>query len=84
VNTMPEPTLRAFEDHGKVASTLEHGLEDAQRLLGQLAEAGIDYDDVVATLEAEAIAKFSDAFSKLLARLETKKREIIVAAGDVR
>jgi len=82
VNTMPEPTLLAFEDHGEVALTLERGLEDAQRLLGQLAEAGIDYNSVVETLEDEGIAKFSDAFSKLLARLESKKQELTVEAGD--
>jgi transaldolase len=84
VNTMPEPTLLAFEDHGEVAPTLERGLEDAQRLLGQLAEAGIDYNNVVETLEAEGIAKFSDAFSKLLARLEAKKQELMVEAGERR
>jgi transaldolase len=84
VNTMPEPTLRAFEDHGEGAPTLERGLEDAQRLLGELKEAGIDYDNVVETLEAEGIAKFSDAFAKLLARLEAKKQDLMVGAGDGR
>jgi transaldolase len=84
VNTMPESTLRAFADHGEVASTLERGLEDAQRLLGELKEAGIDYNNVVETLEAEGIAKFSDAFAKLLARLEAKKQDLMVGAGDRR
>jgi transaldolase len=84
VNTMPEPTLLAFEDHGKVAPTLQRGLDEAQRLLGQLAEVGIDYKNVVETLEADGIEKFSDAFSKLLARLETKKQELMVEAGDRR
>ena len=74
VNTMPEPTLLAFQDHGAVAPTLERGLDEAQRLLEQLAEAGVDYDDVVETLEAEGIEKFTDAFSKLLAGLEDKRR----------
>src|SRR6185437_2767402 len=62
VNTMPEPTLLAFENHGQVAPTLQRGLEDAKRLLGQLADAGIDYNDVVETLESDGIQKFSDAF----------------------
>lgn len=81
VNTMPESTLLAFEDHGEVAPTLERGLEDAKRLLGQLTDAGIDYNDVVETLEADGIRKFSDAFSKLLARLEAKRQELAVEAG---
>ena len=84
VNTMPEPTLRAFEDHGMAAPTLERGLEAAQRLLAELAEAGIDYNNVVETLEREGTQNFSDAFSKVLARLETKRQELMVGAGGRR
>ena len=78
VNTMPDSTLRAFQDHGDVAPTLEQGLDEAQRLLERLAEVGIDYDDVVGTLEAEGIEKFVGAFAKLLAGLE-EKREALTA-----
>ena len=74
VNTMPAATLRAFQDHGTVAQTLEHGRVEAQRLLARLAEVGIDYDNVVETLEAEGIEKFVAAFAKLLARLEAKEQ----------
>jgi transaldolase len=80
VNTMPEPTLLAFQDHGTVALTLEQGLEEAQRLLEWLAEVGIDYDDVVETLEAEGIEKFAGAFAKLLAGL-AEKRQALTAVG---
>ena len=73
---MPESTLRAFDHHGMVALTLERGLDEAQRLLERLAKAGIDYDDVVGTLETEGIRKFSDAFSELLAGLEAKGRAL--------
>jgi transaldolase len=76
VNTMPEPTLLAFQNHGFVAPTLEQGLEEAQRLLERLAEVGIDYDDVVETLEAEGIEKFVGAFAKLLAGLEEKRQAL--------
>jgi len=78
VNTMPEPTLRAFQDHGRVAETLTQGADEAKRLLERLAEVGIDYDDVVETLEAEGIGKFAAAFAKLLAGLE-EKRETLTA-----
>jgi transaldolase len=74
VNTMPAATLRAFQDHGTVARTLEHGRVEAQRLLERLAEAGVDYGNVVETLEAEGIEKFVDALGKLLAGLEAKKQ----------
>lgn len=42
VNTMPEPTLHAFQDHGTVAPTLERGIDEAHRLLEQLAAIGVD------------------------------------------
>ena len=61
---------------------LEQGLEEAQRLLDQLAEVGVDYDDVVETLEAEGIEKFSSAFAKLLAGLEDKRRALDLAGAQ--
>ena len=76
VNTMPEETLLAFQDHGRVAPTLERGLEEAHRLLERLASAGVDYDDVVETLEAEAIEKFSGSLARVVARLEARRQEL--------
>jgi transaldolase len=73
VNTMPEETIQAFEDHGEVrGDTVLEGVGDAHRLLEQLAAVGIDYDDVVATLEKEGVAKFSDSFAELLAGVRAK------------
>jgi transaldolase len=80
VNTLPEATLHAFQDHGRVAPTLERGLEDAHRLLERLAAVGVDYEDVVETLEAEAIEKFTDSFSELLGGLEAKRQAFETAA----
>ncbi len=80
VNTMPLETLRAFEDHGEVreGSILE-GFDAAKRLLADLAAAGIDYDDVVATLEAEGVQKFSDSFSELLEGISAKAGSLAAA-----
>jgi transaldolase len=72
VNTMPAETIRAFQDHGEVRDTLETGVDEAQALLGDLADAGVDYDDVVATLEAEGVQKFSDSFAELLDGIRAK------------
>jgi transaldolase len=83
VNTMPEPTLHAFQDHGTVAPTLTRGLDEAHRLLKRLAAVGIDYDDVVETLEREGIEKFAGSFGKLLAGLEAN-RETLKAAVATR
>ena len=73
VNTMPPETIEAFQDHGTVALTLEQDLESAHRLLDQLAEAGVDYDDVVRVLEEEGVQKFADSFKELLEDVKAKR-----------
>jgi transaldolase len=65
VNTMPLETVAAFQDHGEVRDTLAAGVDEAHALLGELSAAGVDYDDVVATLEDEGVQKFSDSFDEL-------------------
>ena len=73
VNTMPLETVRAFQEHGEVKTgSLTEGIDDANRLLADLAAAGVDYDDVVATLEAEGVEKFADSFAELLDGIRAK------------
>ncbi len=79
VNTMPEETITAFQDHGRVAPTLEQGLDEAERALDDLAEAGVDYDDVVRTLEEEGVQKFADSFTELLEGIRAKRGELVSA-----
>jgi transaldolase len=79
VNTMPEETIRAFQDHGKVALTLEEGIDEAKQLFEDLAAAGVDYDDVTETLEREGVEKFADSFSELLDGIRAKSGELVAA-----
>jgi transaldolase len=79
VNTMPRETIEAFQDHGRVERTLDSDIEGARRVLEQFAEAGVDYDDVVETLEREGVDKFAKSFRDLFADLESK-RDALVAA----
>jgi len=79
VNTMPEETIQAFQDHGRVAETLTRGVDEARRLLDDLAEAGVDYDGVVQTLEEEGVQKFSDSFDELLDGIRAKRGELAPA-----
>ena len=73
VNTMPEETIQAFQEHGVIADTLEQGLDEAKRLLDDLREAGIDYDDVTDTLEEEGVQKFTDSFVELKQGIAEKR-----------
>jgi transaldolase len=79
VNTMPEETIEAFQDHGEVALTLEQGIDEAKRLFEQLAEAGVDYDDVTRVLEEEGVQKFADSFAELLDGIKAKRGELAAA-----
>ena len=79
VNTMPEETIKAFQDHGEVrGDTVLEGVDEAQRLFEQLAAVGIDYDDVVATLEKEGVEKFSASFAELLDGVKAKREAVAV------
>ena len=79
VNTMPQETIRAFQDHGTVALTLESDLDEAHRVFEQLERVGIDYDDVTRTLEEEGVQKFSDSFDQLLGSIRAKQGELAKA-----
>jgi transaldolase len=80
VNTMPRETVEAVEDHGEIrGDTLLEDVEGARRLFDELKEAGIDYDDVVDTLEREGVEKFADSFKKLFADIESKRDQLVAA-----
>ncbi len=79
VNTMPPKTIEAFEDHGRVADTLARDMEGAQKVLDDLAAVGVDYDDVVNTLEKEGVQKFADSFKELFSDIESKRDQLVTA-----
>ena len=45
----------------------------------RVAEAGVDYDDVVVTLEREGVEKFADSFTELLDGVKAKRGELVSA-----
>src|SRR6476620_3839793 len=80
VNTMPEETIQAFQDHGDVrGDTVLDGWDEARKLFDQLAEVGVDYDDVVETLELEGVQKFADSFAELFGGVRAKRVELAAA-----
>jgi transaldolase len=82
VNTMPPETVVAFQDHGEVrGDTVLEAVDAAERLLVELRQAGVDYDDVVQTLEREGVEKFVAAFEELIAGIRAKQGELAAARG---
>ena len=72
VNTMPDATLEAFDDHGALARTVDADLDAARGIVARLGELGIDLEDVAATLEDEGVASFAKSFDELLGTLAAK------------
>ncbi len=79
VNTMPEDTIKAYQDHGRPEARLEADLDGARRVFDELAAAGVDYDDVTDTLEREGVEKFSESFDDLLSALGAKHQTLVAA-----
>jgi transaldolase len=80
VDTMPRETIDAFLDHGRVRPSLEEDVDGARRTLEAFKAAGIDYDDVVETLEREGVEKFAKSFEQLFADVEAKRDAMVAAA----
>jgi transaldolase len=72
VNTLPDNTLEAFEDHGTVARTVDVGVDDARDVMASIAAVGVEIDDVTRLLEDEGVAAFAKSFDELLVALATK------------
>jgi len=80
VNTMPLETVEAFQDHGEVrGDRVLEGIDEAQKLLVELRDAGVDYDDVVETLELEGVQKFADAFEQITDSIRAKRASLAAA-----
>jgi transaldolase len=76
VNTLPDPTLNAFADHGIVARTIDVDVEIATRNWNALKNLGIDVDQIAASLEQEGVSSFIKSFDELLEALHDKAKSI--------
>jgi transaldolase len=72
VNTMPEATLRAFADHGRVARTLDADPGEAERTLDAARSAGVDLERITAELTREGVQAFCASYRQLLDRIQSK------------
>lgn len=76
VNTLPEPTLEAFADHGVLERTVDADMDGAHTTWTSLADVGIDMDQVAEQLEREGVDAFIKSFDELIEALETKAHEL--------
>lgn len=72
VNTMPDQTVRAFQDHGKVALTLEGDVEGCQAYIDQVEKLGLSIDKICSEAQNEGVAAFENSFAVLMESLKKK------------
>jgi transaldolase len=76
VNTMPEATLDAAADHGRIdGDTVRGHYDEAHAHMAALKEVGVDYDDVVRVLEEEGVEKFEASWTELLDTIKTELQD---------
>ncbi|MFL5913531.1 MAG: transaldolase [Gaiellaceae bacterium] len=76
VSTLPEAAIAAFEDHGRLARTIDTGVAEAAESMRRLSSVGIDLDDVGRSLENKGVAGFHESFQRMLAGLADKAHRL--------
>ncbi len=76
VNTMPEKTLLAFGDHGKVDGAIPRDGGDAEQVLGEFGKAGIDVDKLAADLQEEGAKSFDESWQDLMDSIAAKAKQL--------
>jgi transaldolase len=76
VNTIPPDTLKSFLEHGTVQETLTQGMDEAEKLLQQLAGLGIDLGKISDKLLRDGIQAFAEPYDALLAAIEYKRDQL--------
>ena len=73
VNTMPEPTLVAFSQHGEVGDLLPKDGGNAEAVLKEFEQAGIDVAALAARLQTDGKASFVKSWEDLLSSIQSKR-----------
>ena len=72
INTIPDGTLLAFADHGKLSKLLPVDGGDADEMIAKFGQAGIDYDQLAADLQREGTESFVKSWTDLLGSIASK------------
>lgn len=76
VNTVPERTLNALLDHGKINKALTGDASESHKIINQLKNLGISIDQVCEKLLKDGVNAFINSFKSLLSSIEDKKKGI--------
>jgi transaldolase/glucose-6-phosphate isomerase len=76
VNTMPQKTLEAFNQHGAVEVRIDRDVDRAHALFQRLPELGVPIDALIEQLEPEGVATFAKSYDGLIEALEKRRREL--------
>jgi transaldolase len=79
VTTLPQVTLEAFEDHGRIAPTLERNVDAAARVMSDFADAGVDVERLTDELERDGIAQFTRSFDAAVKRIRVSSQTSLAA-----
>jgi transaldolase len=77
VNTLAQPSMDALRDHGDPQpDTITHDLDGADEVMVELGAAGVDYDDLTATIEQQGVDSFEKSYVDCLRSLEQRASEL--------
>jgi transaldolase len=72
VNTMPEATLKAFADHGKLGAGMRADGGDCEAVLREFDQAGVRIDELATRLQDEGAASFVKSWNELMGVIGSK------------
>ena len=81
INTLTEPTLKAYADHGQTNSMMRRDGGDYKAVLKQFAEAGIDIEALAEQLQIEGIESFVKSWDELIASTASKRVDLDKASS---
>jgi transaldolase len=81
VNTVPEPTLQAFYDHGHVGKTMPADGGDSEATLAEFTKAGVDLDALAAKLQTDGAKSFVDSWNDLMAHIDMQSAALLGASS---
>ena len=78
VNTMPDATLNAFQDHGSPTLTLEKGLDKSDLHINSLKHLDVNLEGITEHLVVAGVISFQDSFDKLISEIKAKRSSILI------